>query len=170
MSGAEAALVLGVISSCITLVDASKQLLDAARDERGLPEAFRVVQAQLPLAARTLRNVEARSLEASDEDRAAVVPLLKSCEQQAQDLNGVLKKVMTNDKVGRLQRYQKHIMAVGKGHKVETLAQQILQDLQHFQANHVFANIATTVGTSAPEEHVRIDEAATSRWYQISIQ
>jgi hypothetical protein len=144
MSGAEAALVLGVISSCITLVDASKRLLDAARDERGLPEAFRVVQAHLPLVTRTLRNVEGRSREASEEDRLAVMNLVESCERQAQDLHSLLQKVMTSDRDGRLQRYQKHIMAVGKGHKVEVLAQKIFQDLQHFQANHVFANIATT--------------------------
>ena len=47
MSGGEAALVLGVISSVISIIDAIKQVYDAAANVQGLPEAFREVSARL---------------------------------------------------------------------------------------------------------------------------
>jgi hypothetical protein len=140
MSGAE---VLGGISACITLVGFSKQLLDAARDANGLPEAFRVVHDQLPLIARTLRNAQDRSQAAVEDDLVAVGPGLKSCEQEAQRLKEILQKVMIADTDGRLKRYKKYVQTVGKGHRVETIAQHIFEQLQLLQANHVFSNVAT---------------------------
>jgi hypothetical protein len=143
MSGGEAALVLGVISSCIAIIDTSKKLLDAAQDERGLPKAFRAVDSQLPLIIETLRNIQLKSREASDNECAPVAQVVKSCKENAEALQKVLQAVITDDKDGHATRYLKHIRAVGKGHKVEVLAQQILRQLQHLQANHVFAKVAT---------------------------
>jgi hypothetical protein len=140
MSGLE---VVGAISACITLVDFSKKLLDAAGDAHGLPEAFRVVQNLLPLIARTLQNAKDRSQAASEDDLIAVESALGSCRRDAQSLKDTLEKVMTNEKDGHLTRYKKHMSSVGKGHKVETLARQIFEQLQLLQANHVFANVAT---------------------------
>jgi hypothetical protein len=140
MSGVE---VLGGISARITLVDFSKQLLDAARDANGLPEAFRVVRDQLPLIARTLRNAQDRSQAAVEDDLVAVGPGLKSCELQAQRLKEILQKVMVADTDGRLERYKKYVKTVGKGHRVETIAQHIFEQLQLLQTNHVFSNVAT---------------------------
>jgi len=54
MSGAEAILVLGVISSVISIVDGAKQAYDAAASAEGLPEAFREVAARLPIVRNTL--------------------------------------------------------------------------------------------------------------------
>jgi hypothetical protein len=140
MSGAE---VLGAISACITLVDFSKQLLDATRDAHGLPDAFRVVQNQLPLIVLTLQNAKDGSRAAAEDDLVAVGPGLKSCEQQAQKLKEILQKVMTADTDGRLDRYKKLVRTVGKGHRVETIARHIFEQLQLLQANHVFSNVAT---------------------------
>jgi hypothetical protein len=140
MSGLE---VVGAISACITLVDLSKKLLDAAGDAHGLPEAFRVVQNLLPLIARTLQNAKDRSKTASKDDLVAVESALGSCRRDAQDLKDILEKVVTSEKDGHFTRYKKHMRSVGKGHKVETLARQIFEQLQLLQANHVFANVAT---------------------------
>jgi hypothetical protein len=140
MSGLE---VVGAISACITLVDFSKKLLDAAGDAHGFPEAFRVVQNLLPLIARTLQNARDRSTAASEDDLIAVESALRSCKRDAQSLKDVLEEVMTSEKDGRLTRYKKHVRSAGKGHKVEALARQIFEQLQLLQANHVFANVAT---------------------------
>lgn len=144
MSGGEAALVLGLISSCIAIIDTSKKLLDATQDERGLPEAFRAVDTQLPLILGTLRNIKSKSQTASDSDCATVAQAVKSCEENAEALQKVLQAVMTGEKDGLAKRYYKHVKSIAKGHKVEVLAQQILRQLQHLQANHIFANVATT--------------------------
>jgi CRISPR/Cas system-associated protein Cas10 (large subunit of type III CRISPR-Cas system) len=144
MSGAEAIAALGVISACITLVETSKKLLDAARDQHGLPEAFRVVRDQLPIIARTLQSVKGRSQEAGEDDWKAVKPVLESCDQQLQKLKGILERVMTKETDGHMDRYKKHVKTLGKGHKVEALAQRIFEQLQQLQNNHVFANVATS--------------------------
>jgi hypothetical protein len=81
MSGAEAMAALGVISSCITLVDTSKKLLDAARDQRGLPEAFRMVREELPMMTQTLLKAKSRSKAVGKDDWEAVKPVLERCEQ-----------------------------------------------------------------------------------------
>jgi hypothetical protein len=52
MSGAEARLVLGLISSTITVIETCKTLYDAAHDASGLPEAFRKVAENIPLVLR----------------------------------------------------------------------------------------------------------------------
>jgi hypothetical protein len=40
MSGAEAALILGLVSGIITLIDATKTVYDAVKDQHGLPLPF----------------------------------------------------------------------------------------------------------------------------------
>jgi hypothetical protein len=144
MSGAEAMAALGVISSCITLVDTSKKLLDAARDQRGLPEAFRMVREELPMMTQTLLKAKSRSKAVGKDDWEAVKPVLERCEQQLQDLERILKDVMTSETDGHLERYKKLVKTSFKGHKVETMAQWIFEQLLKLQSNHVFANVATT--------------------------
>ncbi|KAI6344490.1 hypothetical protein MCOR25_011090 [Pyricularia grisea] len=55
MSGAE---ILGITSAVIAIVDGIKKVYDAAKDEKGLPEAFRLVAGRLPLIADILKSVK----------------------------------------------------------------------------------------------------------------
>jgi hypothetical protein len=41
MSGAEAAFVIGLILSVISIIEATKTVYDAVKDAKGQPEAFR---------------------------------------------------------------------------------------------------------------------------------
>jgi len=58
MSGAEAALVLGLISSAIAIIDASQKIYDAAKDASGLHKAFKKVAENIPLVLDTLKAAE----------------------------------------------------------------------------------------------------------------
>lgn len=167
MSGVgEAALVIGLISSCISIVDTSKKLLDAAKDAKGLPEALRTVHAQLPLIESTLKNIKSRSTSASDEQCAPVAQAAQACRVNAEKLDKVLQDVIPGEKDGVATRYFKHIKAVGKGGKVERLTQDILKQLQHLQANHVFANVATTKDLEeAIAQLDNVDEAESPHSY-----
>jgi hypothetical protein len=49
MSGAEAGLVIGLISGLLQLLDTAKKVYDAAQDAKGLPKAFREVAERIPL-------------------------------------------------------------------------------------------------------------------------
>jgi hypothetical protein len=149
MSGAEAIAALGAISACITLVETSKKLLDAARDQHGLPEAFRVVRDQLPMIAQTLQNAKNRSQTAGEDDWKAVNPILKHCKQELKELESILEKVMTNGTDSHLERYKKLVKSSFKGHKVESMAKWIFGQLLNLQSNHVFANVATITDLEA---------------------
>ena len=58
MSGAEVSLVLGLISSVITIIRTSQDVYDAAKNTQGLHEAFRKVAENVPLVLGTLRAAE----------------------------------------------------------------------------------------------------------------
>lgn len=62
MSAADAAsLVVGLISGIIAIIDATKQVYDAAKDQHGLPAAFREVAQRLLLVQDILANAKARA-------------------------------------------------------------------------------------------------------------
>ena len=54
MSGAESILVLGTISSIITVVDETKRVYDGATNAHGLPQVFREVATRLPIVQNSL--------------------------------------------------------------------------------------------------------------------
>ncbi len=58
MSGAEAILVLGAISSAISIIDRMKQIYDMAADAEGLPETFREIAERLPLVQTILASAQ----------------------------------------------------------------------------------------------------------------
>ena len=56
MSCAEAITVLGLISSVIAIIEAPRDLYDAASSVEGLHEAFRAVSHNIPLVLNILRD------------------------------------------------------------------------------------------------------------------
>jgi uncharacterized protein with PhoU and TrkA domain len=58
MSGAEALAVLGAVSAVISIIDATKQVYDAASDQKGLPSAFVEVAGRRPIVHNILRAAE----------------------------------------------------------------------------------------------------------------
>jgi hypothetical protein len=58
MSGAEAIIVLGVISSIIAIVDGTKKVYDAATNPQGLPAAFHEIANRLPIIRTILSSAE----------------------------------------------------------------------------------------------------------------
>jgi N-terminal domain on NACHT_NTPase and P-loop NTPases len=132
MSGAEASLVIGLISSVITIVQATKQVYDAANDAEGLPEAFRDVAKKLPLVEDALQLAK----NSVDNTTCAVIkPVIRSCEVKSSRLKVLFEKVIPKDGASRKEHYEKALRTVGKGSKVETLMEQILKEL-HLLANH----------------------------------
>jgi hypothetical protein len=67
MSGAKVGLVLGLISSTITVIETCKTIYGAAHDTEGLPEAFRKVSENIPLVLDILGAVE-KLQEKAEED------------------------------------------------------------------------------------------------------
>ena len=131
MSGAELVAVLGVISSIIAIVDGTKNVWDAAKDTKGLPEAFREVAGRLPIVTSILNSTEQRIKEnkLNDNSCKGVENIVKDCKEKAQRLEKLFDKVIPGENASRTERYLKAVKVWGKGHGVEKLMQGILEDV-----------------------------------------
>jgi hypothetical protein len=132
MSGVEAAgLVIGLISGTIAIVDATKKIYDAAKDQQGLPAAFREVAQRLPLVQNILNNAKARADDGQVDDEASrgATSILEACKGRAQKLEEIFRKVVPQEGGSRLDRYYRAARTLGKDSKVEMLMKGILDDL-----------------------------------------
>ncbi|KUJ24617.1 putative G-protein beta WD 40 repeat-containing protein [Mollisia scopiformis] len=132
MSGiGEASLVLGIISSIISIIDATKQIYEAVEDEAGLPTNFKKSATKLPLIAKLLEDAERYINNLGAESiKAAFIPSLEDCKVQAKLLQELFEKVMPKEGDSRRDRYMKAARTIGKGGRVESLVKGILDDLQ----------------------------------------
>ena len=132
MSGAEAAAVLGLISSIISIIEGTKKVYDAATNAQGLPEAFREVAGRLPIIENILGStkkcIEERRV--NNDSCKGVKHIVKACEEKAKELKGLFDKVIPEDGASRLTRYYKAVKALGKGNEVEKLMRGMLMDVQ----------------------------------------
>jgi hypothetical protein len=156
MSGAEAALVLGLISSAIAIIDASQKIYEAAKDASGLHKAFKKVAENVPLVLDTLRAAEraqqkaksnwqtfddAKKQELEDTSKA-VKPVFETCKTNAKALRDVFEEVVPGDEAGRMERYLTALKTVSprKKHKVESMMQEILEKLQLLHTHQYFTS------------------------------
>jgi hypothetical protein len=138
MSGAEAAaLVLGLISASISIIDATKKLYDAAHDAKGLPAAFREAAARTPLVLEILRKAEGQLKvgKVKESTCKAVQPVMEQCKLKCGKLSALFKEVLPGEDANRLRRYQKAVRTLGKGGRVEELMICILADIQLLAEN-----------------------------------
>lgn len=155
MSGAEAIAVLGLISSVIAIIEASRDLYDAASSVDGLHKAFRAVSQNVPLVLNILRDckkvqeqIDTEYSLTTDADRKrdieesnkAVEPLILACREDAKQLQEIFQKVVPDDDASRVERYKKaaHAVVPGKKRKVEDLMKEILEKLQLLHTSRFF--------------------------------
>ena len=138
MSGAEAGLVLGLISSIITVIDTIVKVYNDVKDAEGVPITFREITRRLPLIRDTLRIAEAHinghSLD--EESCRAIKPIVEGSKDKALRLEIMFRKVVPQANVSRLDRYRIAVRALGKGNRVETLMKGMLEDVQLLAGNH----------------------------------
>ncbi|KAE8136587.1 hypothetical protein BDV38DRAFT_283799 [Aspergillus pseudotamarii] len=145
MSGAEAALVLGVISSVIAIVDGAKKVYDAAADAHGLPKAFAEVAGRLPIVKEILRVAEQhiRNEDVGRQSCQAMEPIVKACEAKAKKLDVLFQKVLPPDGASRAERYLKALRTLGKGNRVELLMKGMLEDVQLLASERGMKTVTT---------------------------
>lgn len=138
MSGTEAILVLGVISSIIAIVDATKEVYDAAASTEGLPEAFREVAGRLPIVRNILDSAK-QCINKGDVDEDSckgVKHVVESCENKAKKLDELFHKVVPANGASDLKRYYKAVKAYRKGNEVKDLMKGMLEDVQLLGCEH----------------------------------
>lgn len=156
MSGAEAVgLVLGLISSAISIIDASQKIYEAAKDVKGMHAAFKEVAKNVPLVLGTLKLAEQAHLSMKKEWQSStdeakkkdieqtakeVKPVFETCKANTKALRDIFEEMVPGDEDGRMDRYLMAPKSVfsDKQHKVEDLMQEILKKLQLLHTHHYF--------------------------------
>ncbi|KFY45191.1 hypothetical protein V494_01091 [Pseudogymnoascus sp. VKM F-4513 (FW-928)] len=130
MSGAEAGLVIGLISGVIAIIDGTKKVYDAAKDAQGQPEEFRRIASRLPLVLSILQKAKTDAANLSEDAQEEAEPTMIACREKAEKLQKVFYKVARKDDDGWLDRYKKAAGTLVKANKVEGLMEGILKDIQ----------------------------------------
>ncbi|TEY23438.1 hypothetical protein BOTCAL_1480g00010 [Botryotinia calthae] len=127
----EASLVLGIISSIISIIDATKQIYQAVEDETGFPKNFKTSARKLPLVSQLLGEAEKYIGSMTNEStKANFAPTLTNCKLQASQLKELFEKAIPEEGASRMDRYIKAVRTIGKDSQVESLMKGILDDLQ----------------------------------------
>ncbi len=133
---AEVSLVLDIISSIISIIDAIKQVYETVKDEVGLSKNFKKSATKLPLISKLLEDAQKYVETGVDEiNKIAFRPTLEHCQLEATHLQKLFTKVMPNEDDSRLDRYVKAARTIGKNGRVKKLLRQILDDLQLMTIN-----------------------------------
>ncbi|KAH7388926.1 hypothetical protein BKA64DRAFT_679367 [Cadophora sp. MPI-SDFR-AT-0126] len=142
MSGVgEASLVLGIISSIISIVTAAKNIYDAANDASGLPKAFHKVAAKLPIVVLILEqaNEYIRQPQIEQATRDAFGTVLSRCELSAKELREIFARALPKDGSSRVDKYLYAAKKIGQGSRVQELISDILQEIELLLASSSFA-------------------------------
>lgn len=140
MSGAEAGLVLGLVSGTITIIDTVIKVYNDVQDAHGIPSTFREITQRLPLIRNTLGMAEAHIVEGSldEESCRAIEPIIEGCRDKALHLETIFRRVVPQANISSLDRYRIALRALGKGNRVEVLMKGMLADVQLLAGNQAF--------------------------------
>lgn len=98
MSGiGEASLILGIILSIISIIDATKKVYEAVEDDAGLPANFRKSATKLPLISKILEDAETYINKVEKDREDTFKPTLEDCKVQAIQLKELFAKVMPKE-------------------------------------------------------------------------
>ncbi|RSL82714.1 hypothetical protein CEP52_016898 [Fusarium oligoseptatum] len=135
---------LSIIASTIAIVEAVSSTYKAIQHLRGLPDEFKEVNQNLPLAQDTLALARdhLQGLALDDSSKNAIQPVVSDCKERAKMLQEIFEKVEKRAKNAKdgsvLDFYRTSLLRLGKAHRVETLMRGILRDLDSLATNQLF--------------------------------
>ena len=149
MSGVEALAVIGVIANIINLTEFSRDVISQIKkygeNAQEVPEAFRDIQAVLPLTSSTLirtRNqVECGTL---DNDTCKVLrPVLEGCQKKLEQLNAIFKDIMAEEGASKLKRGLMTIKSIRKDKEVKEIVQALDRFVAYLTHYHASERVTT---------------------------
>ena len=146
MSGiGEVALVLGLVSSTITVFEAALEIYEAASDQTGLPKKLRTVAEQIPLVYHALslakQNLEAKNVPAEALQKAK--PILAQCNKSATSVKEIFDKTIPTKDASRLDRLRKAGGLKMNSNKVKMYMEEIWKSIELLAQNQVFQDAKT---------------------------
>jgi hypothetical protein len=132
MLGAQASLVVGLVSSIDTVLDTAAKLYSDVKDADDIPKAFCESTRLLPIVQDALRNIQTRTSTTGIDDEACreLQPILERCMGRALQLETVFRRVVPHASTSRHDRYLLITNAPGKDNRVETLMKGMLEDIK----------------------------------------
>lgn len=158
--------IVGLVGSVVGILTAAEVAYDKIKSMEGLPRAFSEARLRVPLAREILKDIEAQSQGAPQSTVNDLLPLVKSCKGNADDLKQILEDLGTEDSTStwQLDRYLFLIKSRGKKARVEDLMKNVLNDIQTM-ANYQIIRAAVSDRLAelknAIEELGRVDKSAT---------
>ena len=115
MSGAEAALVLGLVSAIYTVFEAVYHVYSAAHDAKGLPKTFQTAAEQIPLVLHTLELIENNLSGRNASDRVVddVRPILERCKVEGGVMKDAFDKAVPTKDASRNRTLQESLSRQG---------------------------------------------------------
>ncbi|WYZ35118.1 hypothetical protein EsH8_I_001394 [Colletotrichum jinshuiense] len=136
---------LSIIASVIALLTAAEATYKGIRGIKRLPQAFQKLEKGLPLVLETLKEAKENyhPEDVGEPDIEALKQVVKTCEQKAEGLQEILKKLEPEDPASVRDKYFTIVKAQGKKARVEELMKEILESV-HSIACHRIMKTATT--------------------------
>ncbi|KAI8154036.1 hypothetical protein K4K49_009984 [Colletotrichum sp. SAR 10_70] len=139
--------VIGIVGSVVGILAGAELAYQKLQSIRGLPEAFAEVVLRVPLAQQILRDVEARSREASEDAAKALLPVVKSCKGNAETLKTTLERLDPGESTPawnlHVDRYISLIKSHGKKGRIEDLMKKVLQDIYTLASHHAIRSASS---------------------------
>jgi hypothetical protein len=141
MSGfGEAAAIIGLISSVVSLISVAKDIYDAAEDASGLPKKFRVAAEQMWVVHHVLdlteKNINAKRVE--NDALPKITQELERCRERAAQLKGIFEKHVPAKDDTKKDRVMKAAGIKLKGAKVKDLMEEMLKGIDLLAKYQVF--------------------------------
>ncbi|KAM0558082.1 hypothetical protein ACHAPJ_005249 [Fusarium lateritium] len=136
MSGVE---LLSLISSIITVLDASVKIYQAAEDASGLPSVFRDIASRLPLIHESLSLAKdgLKQHPPPMQSSTALRTLLETCNKRVTRLHSIFQMIIPPPRASRAPRYLKALKAISYADAMKSLMEEITADIQVITLNHV---------------------------------
>ena len=176
MSGvAEASLVLGLVSSILTVLDTALQIYNAAHDAKGLTKTFQATADQIPLVFHTLELVGRRIQEnrVGAEAVRSAKPVLERCKQNATKVKDAFDKALPSKDASRTERYKKAAEMRWRSSEVKENMKLVMEGLdllaQHqiFQDADAMGNIKTAIDDLAKTSTTHDMNSVTGRYSSV---
>lgn len=149
MSGAEAALVLGLVSSVIAICEAAYDVWSAVKDSSGLPKKLKQVADELPLISASLDQCRA-NIDSAQQKRDIDVDIWKSihhilsqCEESAKAVKQIFDTHLPVEDDSRPTKYNKVLHLKRNSGKVKEHVEKILHHIQTLAEYQVLCDTET---------------------------
>ena len=131
MTGLNASKMIGSIDDAIAALNGVNEACSDIKEATDLPRAFHVVFERVALVKDTLGKAKSHIHDHSHSIKASrtTVGGMEDCMKKCQSLRTIFNEVLPHSNSPRLERYRQAVADLGKGSRVETLMQAVLEDV-----------------------------------------